>query len=41
MLNLKIRARLQASRKFISDFRWYRSHGHTLRSSYFLARNTL
>lgn len=27
--------------KFYRDFLWFRNHGHTLRSSYFLARNTL
>jgi hypothetical protein len=38
---LRTKARMRARRKFFGDFRWYRNHGHTLRASYFLARNTL
>ncbi len=33
--------RMRARLKFIGDFRWYRRRGHTFRSAYFLARNTL
>ena len=38
---LLTKARMRARLKFIGDFRWHRSHGHTLRAAYFLARNTL
>jgi hypothetical protein len=38
---LLTKQRMRARVKFIGDFRWYRSRGHTMRSAYFLARNTL
>ena len=38
---LRTKQRMRAMVKFIVDYRWYRSRGHTMRSAYFLARNTL